>query len=63
MDAMASQLVPPNPNASRNCSSSPSGLAIVPFLDDKNIFITGATGFLGKGIYIYIYNYNDCLLH
>ena len=38
--------------------SSPSGLAIVPFLHDKNIFITGATGFVAKGIY-----YDQCLLH
>ena len=34
---------------------SPSGLAIIPFLHDMNIFITGATGFIAKGY--------DSLLH
>ena len=29
---------------------SPPGLGIISFLKDKNIFITGATGFLAKGM-------------
>jgi hypothetical protein len=32
-------------------------LDVIQFLDDKTILITGATGFLGKSMYIYIYIY------
>ena len=38
------------PVSNHRHESPPSSLDIVRFLEDKNIFITGATGFLAKGM-------------
>lgn len=44
----------PLPAVVTNPEDGHAGIGILEFFAGKNIFITGATGFLGKGMYWYI---------